>query len=266
LKLISPCCDSFHFDNRFGIILDGGVSFEDSTRIIQEQVSALLDRKRQQTDEIFSDCPEIILDQETSSSVLRYHRRNFVVNLDKYPRNFVKNKTLEISVHAFTGDPDLYVSVAEPPTEKDYLWRSCLEGRDVIKIHPEDPNYRIGSFFIAVSDPSTDCNFSIRARVVQPAKHNDEENFGRIQHGMYQSIKNGIHVSEHRRRLCAVGKITNLDSALKHCLHPKKEKKSDDLRSLHSVSLDAQQAPVEQAKLSLPMLVKAKRRFQSERL
>jgi hypothetical protein len=225
-----------------------------------------LDRKREQADESLSDCPEINLDQETNSRVLRYHRRNFVVNLEKYPRNYVKNKTLEISVHAFTGDPDLYISVAEPPTEKDYLWRSCLEGRDVIKIHPDDPNYRIGSFYIAVSDPSTDCNFSIRARVLQPAKHNDEENFGRIQYGMYQSIKNGIHVSEHRRKLCAVGKIKNLDSALKYCLHSGKEKIRGSLHSLHSAPLDARQSNVETAKLSLPMLVTAKKRFQSERL
>ena len=252
---------SYHpdfFDVRF--TADGGISFEESSRKIHEQVTALLDRKKIPIQSDPSEILEIDLNQEIMSKVQRYYRRIFVLNLEKYPRSTVRNKTVVIKVRALTGDPDLYVSVAEPPTEKEYLWRSNVDGHDVIKIHPEDPNYRIGMFFIAVSDASTDSSFSIQAALVQPTRHNDEGSFGRIQSDMYHSIKSGIHISEHRRKLCAVGKITNLSSAMKHCTGKGQSNTGSEIKKTGGNSLST-----ESEMWRLPALPETKKRFQSER-
>ena len=225
-----------------------------------------MNRKREFVQSNLSEFTEINLDQELTAEVLRYNRKTFLLNLEKYGRNHVKNKTLEIYVKAITGDPDLYISVAEPPTEKEYLWRSCMDGRDVIKIHPEDPNYRIGVFYIAVSDASTDSTFTICARMVQPARHTDEDTFSRIQQGMYQSIKSGIQVSEHRRRLCAVGKITNLSSALRHINSKEARGKGFyDALPTSRPQTRAQSRTGESDTCSLPMLPEVKKKVQVER-
>ncbi len=36
----------------------------------------------------------------------------------------VKNKAIQVQVKPIYGDPDLYISIAEPPTEREYMWRS----------------------------------------------------------------------------------------------------------------------------------------------
>ena len=110
-------------------------------------------------------------------------------------------------MNALVGDPDLFISIAEPPTEKEYIWRSMQEGQDVIRIHPEDPNYRLGAYYIAVADTSADCTFVLQARLVQPATRSDQELFSSMQRSMYRSIKSGLQISEHRRRMVAGGQI-----------------------------------------------------------
>lgn len=57
----------------------------------------------------------------------------FVLHLDKAPRQLVKDRVIWVSVHSIVGDPDLYMSIAEPPTEKEYVWKSVLEGADLIQ-------------------------------------------------------------------------------------------------------------------------------------
>ena len=230
-------------------------------------MSVLKNRKMEPIPTDVSELTEINLDQELAASVLRYDRRTFILNLEKYPRNHVRNQALEVSVHATAGDPDLYISVAEPPTEKEYLWRSCMDGRDMITIHPEDPNYRIGIYYIAVSDASTDCSFKICARLVQPTSHNDGEIFGHVQQGMYHSIKSGIQVSEHRRRLCAVGKITSLSSSLKRV--PVKQTRASGHGLLPASPVRAEiraqsQCSVDSDSWTLPMLER-KKKVQIER-
>lgn len=91
----------------------------------------------------------------------RYERRIFCLDLTKYPRSQVRGKSISVSLESNIGDPDLYMAIAEPPTEKEYTWRSVREGSDLILIHPQDPNYVYGIYYIGVSCPSSDSSFKV---------------------------------------------------------------------------------------------------------
>ena len=100
----------------------------------------------------------------------RYERRIFYLDLTKTPRSQVRGKSISVSLESNVGDPDLYMSIAEPPTEKEYTWRSVREGSDLILIHPKDPNYVYGIYYIGVSCPSSDSSFKVSCLLLCPSE------------------------------------------------------------------------------------------------
>ena len=99
--------------------------------------------------------------EERWLSAKRYERRVFYLDLTKCPRSQVRGKSISVTLESNVGDPDLYMAIAEPPTEKEYTWRSVREGSDLILIHPQDPNYVYGIYYIGVSCPSSDSSFKV---------------------------------------------------------------------------------------------------------
>lgn len=89
----------------------------------------------------------------------RYERKVFFLDLAKLPKAQVRGKSISVTLESTEGDPDLYMAIAEPPTEKEYTWRSVREGSDLILIHPHDPNYIYGTYYIGVSCPASDSSF-----------------------------------------------------------------------------------------------------------
>ena len=187
---------------------ENGVSFETSTKNCQEVLEDVLNRRKtfEEIQQEMNSMTEISLDQPIKAKSAQYHRKLFVLHLEKFPKHQVKNKAIEFRVTPLVGDPDLFISIAEPPTEREYMWRSMSEGEDVILIHPDDPNYLFGSYYICVMCTASASEFELTARVSKPVIHDDDEVYVKAQRVMYLSIKSCITGSDHRRRLCAGGR------------------------------------------------------------
>eukprot|EP00283_Hemiselmis_rufescens_P023658 CAMPEP_0173463262 /NCGR_PEP_ID=MMETSP1357-20121228/68034_1 /TAXON_ID=77926 /ORGANISM="Hemiselmis rufescens, Strain PCC563" /LENGTH=266 /DNA_ID=CAMNT_0014431067 /DNA_START=161 /DNA_END=957 /DNA_ORIENTATION=- len=131
---------------------ENGVSFEESTKTAERDLQEVLSRRKTLAEiqhELTSITP-VALDQVMLAKAGQYQRKLFVLDLDTYPKQMVRGKAIEVRVQPIVGDPDLYISIAEPPTEREYMWRSLQEGQDVILIHPDDPNYIFGAYYICV--------------------------------------------------------------------------------------------------------------------
>ena len=107
--------------------------------------------------------PDSLTSKEKWVEAKRYERKIFYLDLAKYPRSQTRGKSVSVTLESEKGDPDLYMAIAEAPTEKEYTWRSVREGSDVILIHPKDPNYVLGIYYIGVSCPSSDSSFRVRS-------------------------------------------------------------------------------------------------------
>jgi hypothetical protein len=187
---------------------ENGVSFETSTKNCQDVLQDVLNRRKtfEEIQQEMNSMTEISLDQPIKAKSAQYHRKLFALHLEKFPKHQVKNKAIEFRVTPLVGDPDLFISIAEPPTEREYMWRSMSEGEDVILIHPDDPNYLFGSYYICVMCTASASEFELTARVSKPVLHDDDEVYVKAQRVMYLSIKSCIKGSDHRRRLCAGGR------------------------------------------------------------
>lgn len=187
---------------------ENGVSFETSTKHCEGVLSEVLNRRKtfEEIQHELNSITEVALDTPVLAKAAQYQRKLFVLPMEKFPKAQVKNKAIEVRVTPIIGDPDLYISIAEPPTEREFMWRSLQEGQDVILIHPDDPNYIYGSYFICVTCTSSACEFQLDARVSKPIIHDDDEIYVKAQRVMYLSIKSCIKGSDHRRRLCAGGR------------------------------------------------------------
>eukprot|EP00961_Rhodomonas_salina_P139703 1880122-Rhodomonas_salina.3 len=188
-------------------ITESGVALEDSVHAAHEKLTSILNAHKaasRANTAIVSE--EIFLDQEVKAKVERYSRKFFFVNLERYPKAQVKNKSISVMVESISGDPDLYMSTTHPPTEREYTWRSLKEGTDVIEILPSDPNYVLGVFYIAVYCPTSDCEFHLRARLHRLPANADAERLSRERATMYDSIRSKIRQSAYRLKMSESGK------------------------------------------------------------
>eukprot|EP00293_Proteomonas_sulcata_P002697 CAMPEP_0184326248 /NCGR_PEP_ID=MMETSP1049-20130417/142463_1 /TAXON_ID=77928 /ORGANISM="Proteomonas sulcata, Strain CCMP704" /LENGTH=381 /DNA_ID=CAMNT_0026648431 /DNA_START=125 /DNA_END=1270 /DNA_ORIENTATION=- len=186
-----------------------GVSFLESSAEQDREVKELLHQNKLMKQERKGneiELTEISLDQDVKARAARYERKCFFFDLAKVPRAQIKGKAIAVTCTAINGDPDLYMSVAEPPTEREYVWKSMQEGADQICIHPDDPNYLIGTYYITVYCTSSASEFFIKATAHRPMQHDDSALFGRAQASMYESIRSTIRDTNHRLKLCAGGK------------------------------------------------------------
>jgi len=146
-----------------------GIGFQESSKACERQVNAIFaSHKYPELSKALGavNMEEIGLTGELHCTAKRYERKIFFLDLTKFPKSLIRGKSISVSLDSDDGDPDLYMAIAEPPTEKEYTWRSVREGSDNILIHPQDPNYVYGIYFIGVSCPSTDSSFSVYARMV----------------------------------------------------------------------------------------------------
>ena len=61
------------------------------------------------------------------------------------------DKQIKFELRANKGDPDLYVSNEQPfPSVEDHTWASSDEGADTITVHPNDPAYTTGWYYVGV--------------------------------------------------------------------------------------------------------------------
>jgi hypothetical protein len=71
-----------------------------------------------------------------------------------------KNITISVTPKS-TGDPDMYVSTKyERPNETHYEWKGMRYGADTITITTDDPNFKVGTYYIGVK-AYTDTTFTI---------------------------------------------------------------------------------------------------------
>ena len=191
----------------------GGVVDEESSQECGKQVKALFASRHQSRSAEAVPKPstvemhEIGLSGQIEMSAKRYERKVFFLDLSKYPKTQTRGKSIEVTLESTEGDPDLYMAIAEPPTEKEYTWRSVREGSDVILIHPKDPNYIAdGTYYIGVSCAISDTAFILYGRLRETESGDDAQLFKRMQEVTYQTMKRTLKDSNHRRKLCAGGK------------------------------------------------------------
>jgi hypothetical protein len=186
-----------------------GVGFQESSQECEKQLRAIFEHRNAfKNPEPAPTTPmeEIGLTDHLLRSAERYERKIFFLDISKYPKSQIRGKSLEITLESTQGDPDLYMAIAEPPTEKEYTWRSVREGSDVILIHPQDPNYIIGIYYIGVSCPASDSAFKLSARLLNTESSDDDNLFARTQLATYEALKSTLKDSNQRLRLCAGGK------------------------------------------------------------
>ena len=142
-----------------------GVGFEQSSKECEKQLKVLFESRNDFKNPEPAERPgtmkmvEIGLTGHVYAEALRYERKVFFFDLTKFPKAQVRGKSISVTLESTDGDPDLYMAIAEPPTEKEYTWRSVREGSDLILIHPHDPNYIYGVYYIGVSCPASDSAF-----------------------------------------------------------------------------------------------------------
>lgn len=82
------------------------------------------------------------------------------------------------------SDPDVYVSNRHPiVTQENYMWKSTNIGGDKLEIHPSDPNYKPGLYYIGVLAYKPNTNvFTVKADLspASPLILLSGEHFGRI--------------------------------------------------------------------------------------
>ena len=202
-----------------------GTGFEESSAECERQLEEIFaHRKTMQNPEPTQTAgavkmQELRLTGEVHCKAKRYERNIFYLDMTKEPKATIRGKSISVVLEASEGDPDLYMSIAEPPTEKEYVWRSVREGSDEILIHPHDPNYIYGMYYVAVSCASSDVIFKVYARFINTETADDLELFARTQLVTYQTLKSTIKDSEHRRRLCAGRNPEKYHFPLSICFH-----------------------------------------------
>jgi len=70
------------------------------------------------------------------------------------------NRTWPESIES---DPDLYVSTChEQPSPQNCMWKSNNIGPDKVVIHPSDPGFKLGEYYVAVMSYREGwCSFSV---------------------------------------------------------------------------------------------------------
>lgn len=82
------------------------------------------------------------------------------------------------------SDPDIYVSNRHPVvTQENYMWKSTNIGGDKLEIHPSDPNYKPGVYYIGILAYKPNMNvFTVRADLApaSPLIDLQGEHFGKV--------------------------------------------------------------------------------------
>ena len=101
-----------------------GVGFEQSAKECDQQLKVMFASRNEFKNPEPVERPgtikmvEIGFTGHAYAEAKRYERKVFFLDLTKYPKAQVRGRSISVTLESTEGDPDLYMAIAEPPTEK----------------------------------------------------------------------------------------------------------------------------------------------------